>query len=148
MDISYMFSNCVSLCSLPDITNWNTKNIMYINEIFSGCLSLSDYPDISKWKLDNIEPFNITNFEVINCDKVSIDKFEHLLNIFDQKNNNKENIINQNELSDKKIQKIYQEFGDSYDIHEINYDEIRIKIMKFKGNVKLIQNFLENNIKE
>ena len=39
-DMSYIFYNCLSLSSLPDISVWNTQNIIDICGIFYNCLSL------------------------------------------------------------------------------------------------------------
>ena len=47
-DISYMFSGCISLISLPDISKWNISNIIYMQNMFKLCISLKSLPDISK----------------------------------------------------------------------------------------------------
>ena len=44
-----MFCNCSSLISLPDISKWNTKNVLAMCEMFKDCSSLTSLPDISKW---------------------------------------------------------------------------------------------------
>ena len=49
IDMSSMFYNCKSLISLPDISSWNLKRIDDISFIFHGCHSLLSLPDISKW---------------------------------------------------------------------------------------------------
>ena len=49
-----MFSECNSLSSLPDISTWNTSNVIHMNWMFSGCNSLSSLPDISKWNTSNV----------------------------------------------------------------------------------------------
>ena len=49
LNMSEMFSNCLSLISLPDILKWNTNNVINIYKMFSNCLSLTSLPDISKW---------------------------------------------------------------------------------------------------
>ena len=36
----YMFCNCESLTSLPNISNWNTNNVTDMNDMFSNCNSL------------------------------------------------------------------------------------------------------------
>ena len=36
-NISYIFSGCESLSSLPDISKWNTQNLKEISDMFSGC---------------------------------------------------------------------------------------------------------------
>ena len=37
-----------------DISKWNLKNAIDINNMFSGCTSLLSLPDISKWNTQNI----------------------------------------------------------------------------------------------
>ena len=49
-----MFSECKSLKSLPDISEWDTKNVTNMNNIFSDCISLKSLPDISKWNTKNV----------------------------------------------------------------------------------------------
>ena len=39
-NMSYMFYGCSSLISLPDISKWNTKNVIYKKYIFNGCHNL------------------------------------------------------------------------------------------------------------
>ena len=51
-DMSYMFYNCRSLISLPDISKWNTANVKDMTCMFYNCSSLKSFPDISKWKLN------------------------------------------------------------------------------------------------
>ena len=52
--INEIFSNCSSLISLPDISKWDTHNIMDMSKIFYNCKSLSFIPDISKWDTGNV----------------------------------------------------------------------------------------------
>jgi len=51
----HLFHNCLLLESLPDISNWDTKNVIDINGMFYGCESLKKLPDISKWNTSNIK---------------------------------------------------------------------------------------------
>ena len=51
--MSYMFSKCSSLSSLPDISKWNTNNVTGIGAMFGRCPSLLSLPDISKWNTNN-----------------------------------------------------------------------------------------------
>ena len=53
--ISGLFSNCIKITKIPDISNWNTSQVRNINNIFRGCKSLISIPDISKWNLKNLE---------------------------------------------------------------------------------------------
>ena len=48
-NMNHMFCECISLKSLPDISNWNISNVIDISHIFSGCKSITTFPDISKW---------------------------------------------------------------------------------------------------
>ena len=47
---------------MPNISNWDTKNVSDMGYIFYECSSLSELPDISKWntkKVSNIyQSFN------------------------------------------------------------------------------------------
>ena len=53
-DMRGMFNNCKLLFSLPDISKWNTSNVFDMSEMFEGCESLSSLPDISKWNTSNV----------------------------------------------------------------------------------------------
>ena len=53
-DMSWMFYECSSLISLPDIYKMNTLNVTSINSMFNGCSSLPELPDISKWNISNV----------------------------------------------------------------------------------------------
>ena len=60
--MSYMFANCRSLTSLPDISKWNTSNVTNISCMFRFCDKLKSFPDMSKKKvLDISTPNNNTN---------------------------------------------------------------------------------------
>ena len=54
-DMSYMFFNCSSLSSLPDISKWNTNNVTNMSYLFNGCPKLKSLPDISKWNTNNVK---------------------------------------------------------------------------------------------
>ena len=58
--MSGMFSNCKSLISLPDISQWNTNNVNNMSEMFFNCYSIKSLPDISKWDLKNVINFDIS----------------------------------------------------------------------------------------
>ena len=53
-NMSHMFDGCSSLLSLPDISKWNTNNVIYMEDMFYKCSSLSSLPDISKWNTNNV----------------------------------------------------------------------------------------------
>ena len=52
--MNVVFSSCSSLKSLTYIYIWNTNNLKEINSLFSGCSSLESLPDISKWNTTNL----------------------------------------------------------------------------------------------
>ena len=54
IDISKMFSNCISLTNLPNLSEWNVNNVIDISYLFSNCKKLISLPDISNWKTSNI----------------------------------------------------------------------------------------------
>ena len=47
--MSAIFSGCSKLKSLPDISKWNTGNVINMKSLFSGCNSLTSIPDIGNW---------------------------------------------------------------------------------------------------
>ena len=53
-NMSYMFSCCKSLLSLPDISNWNTTNVTNMSHMFFECNSLLSLSDISNWNTINV----------------------------------------------------------------------------------------------
>ena len=55
VNLKYIFYNCSSLSSLPDISKWNTNNVKDMQCMFYNCSSLSSLPDISKWNTNNVE---------------------------------------------------------------------------------------------
>jgi len=63
-NVSFMFSNCISLISLPDISKWNTNNVKNMSYMFSNCKSLISLPDISKWNINNVTNMS---FMFYNC---------------------------------------------------------------------------------
>ena len=54
-DLSGIFHCCSSIESLPDISKWNTKSAIHMRCLFSGCESLLSIPDISNWDTSNVK---------------------------------------------------------------------------------------------
>ena len=52
--MNWLFKNCSSLISLPNISKWNTSNVEEMNDLFKNCSSLISLPDISKWDITNV----------------------------------------------------------------------------------------------
>ena len=60
--MSFMFFECKSLISLPDLSKWKTSDddekifgINYMNGLFCGCESLLSIPDISNWSTYSVK---------------------------------------------------------------------------------------------
>ena len=51
-NMSYMFYECKSLFSLPDISKWNTSNVTNMCHMFYNCSSISSLP-ILQWNTSN-----------------------------------------------------------------------------------------------
>ena len=51
------FSACSSLESLPDISKWNTENVINMDSIFRDNKKLKTLPDISKWNIKKCSCF-------------------------------------------------------------------------------------------
>ena len=54
-----LFKNC-KFSELPDISNWNTSNVINMVSMFEGCSSLKSLPDISKWNTSNVKDMRYT----------------------------------------------------------------------------------------
>ena len=67
-DICYMFYNCASLPSLPDISKWNTNKVINMSYMFYNCSSLLLLPDISKWNTNNVTDMS---YMFYNCSSLS-----------------------------------------------------------------------------
>ena len=53
-NMSSMFSGCISLYSISDISKLNTNNVTKMNHLFNMCESLSSLSDISKWNISKV----------------------------------------------------------------------------------------------
>jgi surface protein len=79
--MSFIFYNCYKLESLPDISKWNTENVINMSGLFGSKYNpdckpkLKSIPDISKWNTSNVKYFGgcykntsslspLTNFEI------------------------------------------------------------------------------------
>ena len=56
-DISDIFAN-INAKIIPDISKWNTSNIINMSGIFKGCKFLFSIPDISKWDTSKVTNFS------------------------------------------------------------------------------------------
>ena len=51
-------SNCNCLKVLPDISEWDTKNVKNISSMFEFCSSVKSFPNLSKWETKNVKDMN------------------------------------------------------------------------------------------
>ena len=63
--MSHMFDECISLISIPDVSKWNTNNLIYTARIFYNCISLLILSDYFIFKYDEHEDYDFENFEDI-----------------------------------------------------------------------------------
>ena len=54
MKLKYLFSECSLLSSLPDISKWNTNNLIKMKYLFNKSSLLKSLPDISNWNTNNL----------------------------------------------------------------------------------------------
>ena len=57
-NLNALFYECSSLKSLPDISKWNTNNVIDMSLLFCKCSSLELLPDISKCDTNNVTNMN------------------------------------------------------------------------------------------
>ena len=78
-NMSYMFSGCSSLSSLPDISKLNTNNVTDMSNMFYECSSLSSLPDISKWNTNKVTDMSDMFYECENLilSKVVIEQYQN-----------------------------------------------------------------------
>ena len=52
--MAYIFYECNSLISLPDISKWNTSNVINMSEMLRECFSLISLQNTSERNTDKI----------------------------------------------------------------------------------------------
>ena len=117
-----MFYNCSSLISLPDISKWNTNNIIYMENMFYNCSSLISLPDLSKWNINNPidEKHLINDIFLLLFEK---DMFD--MNTFNKKYSNFTIVKdNSDKLSSKFDENIKEEYtNDYFEINKEKYED-------------------------
>ena len=105
--IARMFVGCSSLTELPDISRWNTSNVINVAQIFDNCSSLLYLPDISKWNLTKAKDTENLLSENLYSEKYSsnmitpesnyskIDSFNYLSSFKKDTDSNNEDIFNE-----------------------------------------------------
>ena len=61
--LSYMFYKCESLTYLPNISNWDIRQVTNMSYMFNECSSLSILPDISEWNFNKLSDINHMFYE-------------------------------------------------------------------------------------
>ena len=105
-----MFSECSSLTYLPDISIWNTSNLININNIFNKT-SIISLPDISKWNISKFKhKINIYNNNMTSGSFTSLSDFSKFLvsnmSLKNIKNSKKKSSNNSSSNSLKKSQNV------------------------------------------
>ena len=78
IDMSKIFYNCRKLSFLSDISKWNTCNVIDMNKMFYNCISLKSISDISKWNTKNVSNIDGMFYNCISMISVpDISKFKY-----------------------------------------------------------------------
>ena len=148
-----MFNNCSSLILLPDISKWDTRNIINMNYLFSECTSLTKLPDISIWKTENLIYmenifYNCSPILLPDISNWNIIKIKNIKDIFSSDSNyNSVKIINNSELSinlqSPNLTSNYS--SDNKNEREtVSYENYKIKEVDFSNQLKDINDYYEN----
>ncbi len=138
--MSNMFYGCRSLISLPDISNWNTSNVEYMDGMFSECYSLISLPDISNWNTFNTKGMNhmfykcssslkLPDFYILNFNNII---FEVTYQMKEENNQDKlrilgENFINKNKFNGQiiyknktyRLEEYFEDIDENYNRNDI-----------------------------
>ena len=58
LDMNHMFYKCSNLRAINDISQYNTSNVTDMSYMFSDCILLKSLPDLSKWNTSNVSDMN------------------------------------------------------------------------------------------
>ena len=75
--MNHSFYQCVSLKDLPDISKWDTSNVISMEYMFYKCESLLLLPDISKWNVSKVKEFNSMFYGCKSLQPLSFDKIKN-----------------------------------------------------------------------
>ena len=117
-----IFEGCQNIKSLPDINNWNIKNVKSMKYIFKNCKKLECIPDISTW------------FDLIKKDMHSIiDGCDNL------KSNNQDQVY-WNKWEGKNI--VNDIIKNKKTPDKIIIEKLRQEVKRLIGGAKLVYNYL------
>ena len=69
-DLEFMFLDCTSLYSLPDLDLLDTSNVKSVRSMFNGCGNLTILSDISNWNTSNFEDMKFMFNYCISLEKL------------------------------------------------------------------------------
>ena len=118
--MSYIFNNCSSLISLPDISKWKVDNINNMNNMFDNCFSLL-------FKISNFNNINAIDKSFIIVDNYYLSSKIKNYN-FDEYNGKYSNNIIDKDNSTRPSTKIYENIEDellneNYELNNEKYDD-------------------------
>ena len=120
-----LFANCVSLKLLPDISNWDTCNVINMEKMFYNCRSLSLLPDISNWNTNNVINREKMFYNCLTLTSIP-DKFrmDNDINLSDLINNNCISMVFFPEKSKRKIKNTIPSsmIGRYYSMYKLIYE--------------------------
>ena len=87
---------------MPDISKWNTNNIINMDFMFARCKSLLSLPDISKWNTNNLK-----NIYQVFAESENLVLSKKILKKFQDKNYSDDENSNSSSHSSEKEKKIF-----------------------------------------
>ena len=138
-NIDGLFYGCSSLNILPNISKWNTKNIISMKELFYGCSSLAILPDLSNWNINKIKYIN----DIIS------EGFSQSSIINDLHYSNNDSIISSISENNKKylsFSSIYNGFLDENHLNNLSNNFYDSNLEFVDNNSKSISNTSENQL--
>ena len=62
-----LFCDCSSLSILPDISKWDTNNVINMSLMFCNCNNLLSLPDLAEWNTNKVDDIKSM---FTNCNKL------------------------------------------------------------------------------
>ena len=146
-DMAGLFYQCISLNELPDISKWDTNNVYFMMSMFYGCEALTSLPDISKWKTDRV-----VNISLMFCGCRLLETIPDISkwNIYNNKteiNFLKHELLEYKDVGIKEIGELLASFQIDYSEKcNINYLDLFIGTPADIKDLEALKKYLENNI--
>ena len=149
-NMSYMFYECNSLSSLPNISNLDTSKVINMSHMFYECISLSPKPNIYQWNTSKLINKNnlFDDSNPIPSQTILLqnnqNNISNLTNIIIRHNQNNIKKYIENDEPFNNI--IYNNLNTSFNIFPNNNINLNTSILKKNNDLKKNTSFCNNNI--